>query len=76
MDEQKRIYSLNKLAYLLALGANVQILFDENKKLYGISNDDQLKIYLQQYREDAQLHDFIDIYSNLRRIIHNNKTNQ
>lgn len=73
MIEQKRIYSLNKLAYLVAAGANIQILFDEENKMYGICNDEQIQVYLSEYYEDALLHDFITIYGKLRKLIHENK---
>lgn len=73
MEEQKRIYSLNKLAYLVAVGCNLQLLFDEEGKMYGTTNDEQIQIYLSQYYEDALLHDFILVYSRLRKLIHENK---
>lgn len=73
MEEQKRIYSLNKLAYLVAVGCNLQLLFDEEGKLYGTTNDNQIQIYLEQYYEDVLLHDFIVVYSNMRKLIHENR---
>lgn len=72
-EQQKRIYSLNKLSYLIAAGANIQILFDEEGKLYGTTNDNQIQVYLSEYYEDALLHDFITIYGKLRKLIHENK---
>lgn len=73
MEEQKRIYSLNKLAYLVAVGCNIKLLFDEEGKLYGTTNDEQITTYLSQYYEDTLLHDFVTIYSKMRKLIHENK---
>ena len=67
--EDKRIYSFNKLAYLIMLGEEIE-LYKEVKNgdkvlYYGVANRD-ISDLINMYYEDAKLHQFLTAFSVLR----------
>lgn len=64
--EEKRIYSLNLLAYLIANGIEPILCKDkENGKIYGVVQEDIGK-KINEYKNDRDLHWFLDAYNFLR----------
>lgn len=74
--EDKRIYSLNKIAYLIANDIQDVIWgIDDNDKCYIVVNDDITKC-LDKYRTDIFLHAFLGAYAEVRRKIKELKENK
>lgn len=65
----RKIYSLNKLAYLLSNGVDVdlQIQTDDegHKKVYGVVHED-IKDIIDAYYADKKLHSFINMFNVIR----------
>lgn len=69
--EQKRIYSLNRMAYLYMHGIKLEFAQDEeNNNWYAIAKED-CNLILEKYRVDLKLHAFLNSYKILRNDINN-----
>ena len=71
MNERK-IYSLNKISWLISAGAEVKLVLDANNKCYGIVQDDVSSL-LEEYYNNKELHLFLNAYKEIRKFIKNNK---
>ena len=71
----RKVYSLNKLAWLISAGCNVVLTLDDNNKCYGIIEQDDITDLLQQYKNNIELHKFLNAYKDIRKFIKNNKNN-
>ena len=70
----RKVYSLNKIAYLISAGANVELVLDDNNKCYGIIEDEIFDL-LEEYKSNKELHLFLNAYKKIREFIKNNKNN-
>ena len=70
----RKVYSLNKLAYLISAGAEVELVLDDNNKCYGII-EEEITDLLEQYKNNIELHKFLNAYKEIRNFIKNNKNN-
>jgi hypothetical protein len=73
MDDRK-IYSLNRIAYLIANKVDMQLYKDNDNKIYAVVDED-ISYLLDKYNTDVQLHAFLAGYRELRQKIkelHNN----
>ena len=68
----RKVYSLNKLAFLISAGVNVELALDNSNKCYGIINDNIADL-LEQYKNNKELHLFLNAYKELRKFIKENK---
>lgn len=73
MDNRK-IYSLNRIAYLLAMGINIDLVLDANNKCYGIAKE-EVSGLLEDYNNNVELQKFLHSYQDIRKFIKNNKNN-
>lgn len=71
MDNRK-IYSLNRIAWLISAGADVDLVLDSNNKCYGIVKDDVSSL-LEQYNNNVDLQKFLHSYQQIRKYIKDNK---
>ncbi len=71
MNERK-VYSLNKIAWLISSGAEVVLVLDNNNKCYGIIKDDITDL-LEEYKKNKELHKFLNAYKKIREFIKENK---
>jgi len=69
----RKVYSLNKLAYLISAGCNVVLTLDDNNKCYGIIEKEDITDLLEQYKNDKELHLFLNAYKKIREFIKYNK---
>lgn len=69
----RKVYSLNKLAYLISAGCNVVLTLDDNNKCYGIIEKDDITDLLEQYKNNKELHKFLNAYQEIRKFIKENK---
>lgn len=68
MDELKRTYSLNLIAWLRSHGVEVTIHCD-NHRIFGEYEDTTKTILLKQmYREDEELHKFLNEFKMLKQV--------
>lgn len=68
----RKVYSLNKIAYLISAGANVELVLDDNDKCYGII-EQNITDLLEQYKNNKELHLFLNAYKKIREFIKENK---
>ncbi len=73
MDNRK-IYSLNKIAWLISVGADVELVLDNNNKCYGILKKDVSSL-LEDYNNNTELQKFLHSYQEIRKFIKDNKNN-
>ena len=71
MNERK-VYSLNKIAWLISSGAEVVLVLDNNNKCYGIIKDDITDL-LEEYKKNKELQMFLHSYQEIREFIKENK---
>lgn len=71
----RKVYSLNKIAYLISAGAEVELVLDDNDKCYGIIKDDVTDL-LEQYYNNSALQKFLHSYKEIRKFIKDNKNNK
>ena len=71
MDNRK-IYSLNKLAFIISAGVDVELALDNNNKCYGIVKD-EVSGLLKDYNNDVELQKFLHSYQQIRKYIKDNK---
>ena len=66
MNELKRTYSLNLIAWLRSHGVEVTVHF-ENLRIFGVYEESTKTILLKQmYREDEELHRFLNEFKMLK----------
>ncbi|MBP3889557.1 MAG: hypothetical protein J6F30_18200 [Cellulosilyticum sp.] len=66
MNELKRTYSLNLIAWLRSHGVEVTVHF-ENHRIFGVYEESTKTILLKQmYREDEELHRFLNEFKMLK----------
>ena len=68
----RKVYSLNKLAWLISAGAEVKLVLDAKNKCYGIVQDDVSSL-LEEYKNYKELHKFLNAYKKIREFIKYNK---
>jgi hypothetical protein len=68
----RKVYSLNKLAWLISAGADVKLVLDNNNKCYGLIAEDITDL-LEEYKNDKELHKFLNAYKKIREFIKYNK---
>ena len=68
----RKVYSLNKLAYLISAGADVKLVLDNNNKCYGLIAEDITDL-LEEYKSNKELHLFLNAYKKIREFIKYNK---
>jgi virulence-associated protein VapD len=68
----RKVYSLNKLAWLISAGADVKLVLDNNNKCYGIVQDDVSSL-LEEYKNNKELHKFLNAYKDIRKFMKENK---
>lgn len=64
----RKVYSLNKIAYLISAGANVELVLDDNNKCYGLIAEDITDL-LEQYKNNVELQKFLHSYRIIRQQI-------
>lgn len=69
----RKVYSLNKIAFLISAGCNVELVLDDNNKCYGIIEQEDITDLLEQYKNNKELHLFLNAYKEIRRFIKYNK---
>jgi uncharacterized protein (DUF433 family) len=69
----RKVYSLNKIAYLISAGAEVELVLDDNNKCYGIIEKEDITDLLEEYKNDKELHLFLNAYKKIREFIKYNK---
>lgn len=69
----RKVYSLNKLAWLISAGCNVVLTLDDNNKCYGIIEQDDITDLLEEYKNNKELHKFLNAYKDIRKFIKYNK---
>lgn len=72
----RKVYSLNKLAYLISAGAEVELVLDDNNKCYGIIEQNDITDLLQHYKNNKELHKFLNAYKEIRNKIKELKIQQ
>lgn len=68
----RKVYSLNKIAYLISAGAEVELVLDDNNKCYGLIENDITDL-LEEYKSNKELHKFLNAYQDIRKFIKENK---
>ncbi len=63
--EDRKIYSLNRIAYLIANNVDVQLFKDDDDKIYAIVEEDVSRLF-DNYNKDVALHSFLGAYRELR----------
>lgn len=63
--EDKKIYSLNKLSFLIMYNIDVQLVKDDTGKVYGVVDKDVSDL-LDKFNTDVGLHAFLNAYRILR----------
>jgi hypothetical protein len=66
--EDRKIYSLNRIAYLIANKVDMQLYKDNDNKIYAVVDED-IGYLLEKYNTDVQLHAFLGAYRELRQKI-------
>ena len=72
MQESRRIYSLNIIAYLAMNNIEFKLLIDNDNKVYAIVENDITDL-LEEYKNDKELHLFLNAYKKIREFIKYNK---
>ncbi len=69
---ERRIYSINKLAYLLSVGVKIDLKIEADvngrNKLYGVVEGDISDI-IANYYQDEQLHKFIGAFREIKGLL-------
>ena len=68
----RKVYSLNKIAYLISAGANVELVLDDNNKCYGLI-EQNITDLLEEYKSNKELQKFLNAYKKIREFIKYNK---
>ncbi len=68
----RKVYSLNKIAFLISAGANVDLVLDKDNKCYGLI-EDEITDLLMQYKKNKELQMFLHSYQEIREFIKENK---
>lgn len=63
--EDRKIYSLNRIAFLIANNIEVVLFKDDDDKIFAIVEEDVSKLF-DNYNKDVVLHSFLGAYRELR----------